>query len=203
MAREKKDIFLRIRHVASLALRPSYIFRRLREIIREMRRKEVKSNMPLDSLPKVTLLAANGDSELEMRLVNIYAANPSRLVSGPMNIEMLRDNQSKNFEFYIAVDSNGNDSAAIAFDNDRLMSCHLVTDFRHRSKGLGLSAMIELEKRKINEGVSVFWGQVYRNNPRMLSLVLSMGFRIVEEESTDDYFTIRKIILRSGDEQKL
>ena len=193
---------MRIKHIGSLALRPSRLYRRLREIVREFGRKEVKSQIPLGSLPKVTLLAVNGNPELEERLVSIYAANPSALVSGPIDIKTLREKQSKNFEFYIVVDADGSDSAAIAFDNDRSMSCHLVTDFRHRSKGLGLSAMIELEKIKMRDGIYVFWGQVYRNNPRMLSLVLSMGFGIVEEKSTTEYYTIRKIIPRPGGERK-
>ena len=197
MADKKKNISMRIRRIVSVALRPSYLFRRLREIVREMGREEVKSQIPLDSLPEVTLLAVNGNPGLEERLVNVYAANPSTLVSGPMDIKTLREKQSKNYEFYLVVNADGNDSAAIAFDNDRSMSCHLVTDFRYRSKGLGLSAMIELEKIKIYEGIDVFWGQVYRNNPRMLSLVLSMGFKIVEEKSTTDYYMIRKIIPHS------
>lgn len=196
------DVVRRIGKIASLALRPSYSFRRLREIVREAGRTEVKPEIPLDSLPEVRLLAVNGNPELEERLVRMYAVNPSTLVAGPMNIETLREKQSKRFEFFLAIDGEGNDAAAIAFDNDRSMSCHLVTDFRHRSKGVGLSAMIELEKIKIDEGVRVFWGQVFRNNPRMLSLTLSMGFRIVEEESTPEYHTIRKIVADPGGERR-
>ena len=194
MAARKINIFSRIGHIASLILRPRYSLHRLKEILRERGRTEVKSSIPLDSLSPVELLPVRDDQEFEERLVKVYYDNPSTLVSGPMDLDALKDKQSKNFEFFLVLDEDGNDAGAIAFDNDRSMSCHLVTDFRHRSRGMGLSAMLELEAVKIKEGIYIFYGQVYKDNPRMLSLVLSMGFFIVEEESTPEYYTIRKEI---------
>jgi hypothetical protein len=198
MAAGKRNLFSRIGHFASLILRPRYSLNRLKEILRERGRTEVKSSIPLDELPPVEILPVRGDRDLEERLVKVYYDNPSTLVSGPMDLDTLREKQSKNFEFFLVLDRDGNDAGAIAFDNDRAMSCHLVTDFRYRSMGLGLSAMLELEAVKIKEGIYTFWGQVYKDNPRMLSLVLSMGFVIVEEKSTPEYYTIRKDIPSLG-----
>jgi hypothetical protein len=192
MTARDRNVFSRIGHFASLIFRPRYSLNRIKEILRERGRAEVKSSIPLDELPAVEIIPVRGDRDLEQRLLKVYYDNPSTLVSGPMDLDTLREKQSKNFEFFLVLDADGNDAGAIAFDNDRSMSCHLVTDFRHRSRGMGLSAMLEMEALKIREGIYTFWGQVYKDNPRMLSLVLSMGFVIVEEQSTPEYYTIRK-----------
>jgi hypothetical protein len=194
MADKKENFFGRLAHIARLTLRPSYAFRRLREVTRELRRHRIKNDIPLDSLPEVKLIEVSGNEELERRLVNMYDCNPSTLVSGPMEWRALKEKQANNFEFYLVINGGGNEIGAIAFDNSRSMICHLVIDFRLRSKGLGISAMMKLEKIKIKEGIDLFWGQAYKNNPRILSVFLSLGYKIIKEESTAEYYTVKKTV---------
>ena len=194
MESKKNSIFGRLAHIARLALRPSYAFHRLREVMRELRPYRMRDNIPLDSLPEVKLIEVSGNEELERRVVNMYVGSPSALVSGPMGWKALKEKMAEDFDFYLVIDGEGKEAGAIAFANNRSMVCHLVIDFRLRSKGLGISAMIELEKIKKREGVGVFWGQAYKNNPRILSVLLSLGYEIVEAESTAEYYTIRKTI---------
>lgn len=70
------------------------------------------------------------------------------------------------------------------------MSAHTIIDYHYRRHGYGISAIRELQRVKKQEGLSKIWGQVYKDNKRSLSMLLSLGWEFVPEKENAEYYTM-------------
>jgi hypothetical protein len=184
--------YRRLRRWLGLLLRPRRLWLLWREWRRGKRARPVRRDIPLDSLPPVRLLPVREDPARQQVLVDIFLRNPSPLALLPQNLRFLREDLGRGVDYYLLVDDSERPVGGIAYRIAEKMPCHLVVEYALRKEGYGIAAMVEIEKLKRNEGVDELWGQVFKNNRPMLSLMLSLGYRFVEELEEEDFHVMVK-----------
>jgi len=177
-----------------MMVRPHIAYLRFRERRRARSAKIVRSDISLDSLPQVTLVPAAGREDLQKKLLKLFKWNPAPYDLAPRNRRSFMRELSRGTQYFMIHNDRDELVGGLAYQTWRNMPCQLVIDYRHRSMGYGISAMKEIERVKTREGVTELWGQVIKSNKRMLSLMLSLGYRYVDEQEAPQYFTFVKKI---------
>lgn len=184
----------KIKYWLGWILRPRLAYLRIREARRATKAPPVRDNLSLSALPRVTLRLAETPRDLAL-VVDLYKRNPSSMNIAPRSIKALESMLSQNTEFYRIFDEKEECVGNYAYQVDRRMLCCLQIEYVRRSRGLALAAMQAIEQLLAQRGINVVYSQVYCGNRRALSTHLSLGWEILEEESTDEYLTLRKILI--------
>lgn len=193
-----KKFLKTIKHWLGWILRPVLAFRRIREMRWIRTAGPVRNDLPLDHLPKLELVLAETEAQLK-KVVGIYKRCPSSLNIPPRSMSKLREFIADNKEFYLVRNEEGVDVAAIGWIVDKDMAAYLAADYKFRRGGIGLATKIALLDLKRSQGVKRAYGQILRSNSRYLSTNLSLGYKIDEELSTEDYYVIYLDLNPSGE----
>ena len=159
----------------------------------------IRDDLPLDNLPKVELVLAETEDQLK-EVVGIYKRCPSSLNIPPRSMAKLREHIAMNKEFYLVRNAQGENVAAVGWIVDQDMTAYVAAEYKFRRGGIGLALKIALLDLKRSQGVKRAYGQIYRKNTRFLSTNLSLGYKIDEELSTEDYYVIYKDLNPPGQE---
>lgn len=184
-----KKILRTIKHWLGWILRPRHSFRRIREMRWINAEKPVRSDLPLDNLPQLDLILAETEDQME-EVVGIYKRCPSSLNIPPRSLAKLKEHIALNKEFYLVRNQQGDYVAAIGWVVDKSIMAYMAVEYQFRRGGIGLATNIAMMDLKRRQGVERVYGQVLRKNTQYLSTCLSMGFKIDEEKSKDDYHAI-------------
>lgn len=194
MKQSTRQLLKRIKYWMEMIFLPHLAFLRLREKIRGRTAKGVRKNLPTDSLPKVTLIPVGDKKDLQATLLRIYKKNSSPFVFAPKSRRALKRYMETGTEYYLVANSQGEIVGGRGFRPLENMFCHFVVDYKHRSSGYGLSTTLALEQLKAAEGFTEMRGKVFRDNRRMMSTYLSMGYEIEEEQNDPQFFSIVKFL---------
>jgi len=186
------EIVRKIKFIAGCILRPRYTYFRFREWNKVRDKHQPHPDIDLENLPEVELTHVTEDRHHKQILLKLFRDNPSPLVLTPRNIEYLEIELRKGVEYYLISGSKDEVVGVLGYKPEQSMPGRLIIEYGHRGKGYGISAMKKLEKIKAGQGLKEFWGQVYKNNTRMLNLMLSLGYGFVEDKETEDYFIMVK-----------
>lgn len=181
----------RARRLFFWMLRPGLVYRRLRELRHARSAPPVRRNLDLASLPVVQVRRASTSDEFEA-VLRLYGRNPSTLDTAPRTRPKLEGMIARGVEFYRILDAEGEHVGNIGFHAPRRMFAYLLLDYPHRGRGLALAAKLAAERDVLGRGVDTVYSQILRDNRRALSTSLSLGWEVVEEESTPRYFALRK-----------
>jgi hypothetical protein len=183
-----------IKHWLGWILRPRLAYLRIREAMHARNAPPVRNNLSLSALPIVTLRLAETPEDLSL-VVNLYKRNPSSLTIAPLNTDAVEKMIACNTEFYRIFNIKGEHIGNIAFQVNRRMLSHLTIEYAHRCNGLGLATELAIKKLLVERGIDKIYAQVYRINRRALTHCLSFGYKMVEEQSTQEYFVLRKVLI--------
>jgi len=158
---------------------------------------KIRSDLPTHSLPETTLIPVYNRKDLQRQLFRIFQRNPSPLNIAPRNWKELRNESTKNSQYYLLKNRVGKIVGGIGFQPRRNMIVHLTIDYIHRGSGYGLSGLKELEKTKGAEGITEVWCQVFKDNKRAISMFLSLGWVYVKEKEGPNYVTLVKSLIEN------
>jgi GNAT superfamily N-acetyltransferase len=99
---------------------------------------------------------------------------------------------ARGVEFYRVLDVHGAHVGNMGYQARRQMFSYLQVDFPYRGRGIALAAKLVLEGQIADRGVEVAYAQVFRDNRRALTTLLSLGWEIDDDASTDSYYLLRK-----------
>ncbi len=184
-----KKFLKTIKHWLGWILRPRLAYMRIREMRWVKTAGPVRDDLPLDNLPKLELVLAETEDQLK-KVVGIYKRCPSSLNIPPRSMAKLREHIAMNKEFYLVRNEQGENVAAIGWIVDQDMAAYLASEYKFRRGGIGLATKIALLDLKRSQGVKRAYGQILRKNTRYLSTNLSLGYKIDEELSTEEYYVI-------------
>lgn len=186
-------LYLRVRHWIGLVLRPRLTLLRIREArqARMVAARTVRPDIPTNSLPKVTLVLVASKKDLS-RLLRLFQRNPSSHAIAPRNRKALAEKLAKGTQYYLAINKSGESIGCMGFQPWRNMGVNRIVDYKHRGKGYGLSITKEFLQLKADEGITEIWSQVFKENKRVLSGLLSSGYRLVPELEETEYYTLVK-----------
>jgi RimJ/RimL family protein N-acetyltransferase len=174
-------------------LRPRLSYLRIREARRARDAPPVRENLDLSALPKVTVRLAHTPEELSL-VVDLYKRNPSKLIIAPRTIADMEKMRARNVEFYRIFDANGEHVGNYGFQVDRRILGYFQIEYARRSGGLGMAAALAAEQLLALRGIDAVYSQIYRENRRALTTCLSIGYEIIEDETTEKYFTLKKLL---------
>lgn len=184
-----KNILRTIKHWLGWILRPRHSYLRIREMRWVKADGPVRKDLPLDNLPKLDLVLAETEAQMK-DVVGIYKRCPSSLNIPPRSLAKLKEHIAMNKEFYLVSNEQGDNVAAIGWVVDKSIMAYLAVEYKFRRGGIGLATNIAMLDLKRRQGVKQVFGQILRKNTQYLSTCLSMGFKIDEELSTEDYHAI-------------
>ena len=198
MSASNRNTLQTIKHVLGWILRPRLAYRRIREMRWIRTAPPLRDDLPLDHLPKLELVLAETEEQLRA-VLGIYKRCPSSLVIAPRSWAKLQEHLADNKEFYLARNEQGDYIAAIGWLLDKDMAAYLASDYKYRRGGIGLATKIALLDIKRKQGVKRAYGQILRKNTRYLSTNLTLGYKIDEAQSTEDYYVIYKDLNPDGE----
>lgn len=196
------QLYMVIRHWIGLILRPRLTLLRIREArqARMVADRTVRPDIPINSLPEITLIPVTNKKDLQKQLLRLFQSNPSPLALAPRNRKTLAEEFAKGTQYYLAINKLGEIVGCTGFQPWRNMSVNTTIDYKHRGKGYGLNISKELFRLKTDEGLTEIWGLVFKGNKRALSGCLSLGYCLVPELEGPQYYTLVKKLVQNKKE---
>jgi hypothetical protein len=167
---------------------------RLREIHHARRAGPVRDDITLENVPTVTLIPADTEDRLR-EVVRVYTRHPSRLLIAPHRYAAIIKLIAKGYEYYLVANDSGLVVGAVGWQSCRAMVCHKVIDYRHRSRGYGIATSLALFSLLAQKGYRKCYSQVFKDNRRNLSGLLSLGYKIDGEDPEGLYFMLSKDLI--------
>jgi len=184
----------KIKHWLGWIIRPRLTFLRIREQRHARNAPPVRNNLNVSDLPIVVLRLAETPEDFSL-VLDLYRRNPSGMTISPRTAQAMQRMLADNTEFYRIFDDKGVCVGNIAFQINRNMLGYLTIEYGRRGEGLALAARLAMYELLVKRGIQVVYSQIYRDNRRTLSGSLSLGWEIIEEQSTDRYFTLKKVLI--------
>lgn len=197
MTRWHQTILKTVKRSLGWILRPGLACRRLREARHAKSAPPVRADLDLSALPRVTVRRAETPEELA-QVVELYKRNPSQLCIAPRAMPEMVAMLARNIEFFLYFNEEGQHIGNCGFQVDRRIFGYHQIDFAHRGGGYGMAATLAAEELLAQRGCDILFLQVYRDNRRALTSSLSIGYEIDEAESTERYFTLKKVLKKPG-----
>ena len=186
----------KLRFVLGILRYPSEAGRRLRELYRIVTAPPESSTVPASRLPDVSIIPVTQTDALGVKLVEMYARNPSPFVSGPASIEKLELSLSQGMRYFLFTNERGELIGARAFDPGKKLLQSIVTDYPFRGQGYQLSAGKKLIRHLVDEGHKELRAVVFRSNTRMLRTMAAEGWQLKADPDNPDL--IQGTINQSG-----
>ena len=193
-SRENRDLFITIRRILGWILRPRLSYLRLREIHHARTARPVRDDIALDNVPTVTLIPADNEDRLK-EVVRVYTRHPSRLLIAPRKDAAIKELVAKGYEYYLVANESGLVVGAVGWHSCRAMVCHKVIDYRHRSRGYGIATSLALFSLLAKRGYRKCYSQVFKDNRRNISGLLSLGYKIDGEDPEGLYFLLSRDLI--------
>ncbi len=197
------EAYRKIKFLLGCVLRPRFTYLRFREWRKARDKHKHHPDVDLENLPPVTIILVRDSDEHKTKLLKLFRNNPSPLVLTPWNMKYLEIELRKGVEYYLITNSMDELVGVLGYKPEEKMPGRLIIEYDHRGRGFGISAMKELEKIKHGEGIQEFWGQIYKDNVRMLNLMLSLGYDFVEDRETPEYYMMVKSLSNESEGKDL